>query len=177
MAQKTFAKSNMPAAVSVKLADISKRQEARQAAQSASPPIPHGPPEPKKPKYEDLPLVSVLPRKAMDEAIALMHEDVAIAEQVAAFNKRRGEIKGELALLASKYEKVSGGMRHGRVVVYNNGWKSRWTLDKKLLIENLVTPEQIKASMKEGKKSLDLRVVDLDKRKDDPREESSESDD
>lgn len=126
---------------------------------------PSGPPEPKKPKYEDLPLVSVLPQRVMDEAIALMYEDVAIAEQVAAFNKRRGEIKGELAILSSTHEAVKDGMRHGRVVVYNNGWKSKWTLSRMLLLHNLVTPEQIKNSMQEGKKSLDLRVVDLDKRR------------
>lgn len=119
--------------------------------------------EPDKPKYEEMPLVSVFPRQDMRSAIELMSEDVEIQEQVQAFTARRAEIKAQLVDIAERNDVP--GMRHGQLVVYYNGSKTKSSLNRALLLENGVTPAQLEASMKESKPYIDLRVVDLSKPK------------
>jgi hypothetical protein len=119
----------------------------------------------KAPRYEDLPLVSVFDKKDMKHSIDLMYESIEIQQQEKALAARKAEIKDLLVAIAQRH-KVEG-MRHGRIAVYYNGEKTRRTLDRGLLIENGVTPQQIEDSMKESKPFVDLRVVDLDKGKDD----------
>ena len=120
------------------------------------------PPEPKPERRADeLPLISVLPRKEMDLALSLMVEDVAIQEVEAMNKARRAEIKTELAALAVAHDMP--GMRHGQLAVYYGGEKTKWSLNRGLLLENGVTPQQLEDSMKESKPYVDLRIVDLSK--------------
>jgi len=112
-------------------------------------------------KADELPLVSVMPRREMDLAISLMSEDVAIQEVEAANKQRRQEIKTELAALAKAHDMP--GMRHGQLAVYYGGQKTKWSLNRALLLENGVTPQQLEDSMKESKPYIDLRIVDLSK--------------
>jgi len=128
------------------------------------------PPEPKpERKADELPLVSVMPRREMDLAISLMSEDVAIQEVEAANKQRRQEIKTELAALAEAHDMP--GMRHGQLAVYYGGEKTKWSLNRALLLENGVTPQQLEDSMKESKPFVDLRIVDLSKPRGKAREE------
>lgn len=112
-------------------------------------------------KADSLPIVSTFNRADMDASIALMNEDVEIQEQVAAFTARRAEIKAELAAVAERHH--VDGFRHGQIAVYYGGQKTKWSLNRAMLIENGVTPQQLEDSMKESKPFVDLRVVDLAK--------------
>lgn len=120
------------------------------------------PPEPKpERKADELPIVSVLPRSQMDTAISLMTEDITLAELISNANDRRKEIKAELAPILQEHDLP--GLRHGQMALYFGGEKTKWSLDRKLLLENGVTPQQIQDSMKESKPFIDLRITDLSK--------------
>lgn len=129
---------------------------------SAPEPVKRRPPEPKPERRADeLPLVSVLPRSKMDLAIKLIQEDVAIQEAMAGAAARRAAIKESLAAICKDEEQP--GLRYGQLAVYYNGEKTKWSLNRAMLLENGVTPEQLEESMKESKPFIDLTIRDLSK--------------
>lgn len=170
MAQKQFQKSSKvatappPAKPKVPTGGLGYRGKPQAAASvPAAPAAPARRPPPPAPerKADELPIVSVLPRREMDRAIELMSEDVAIQEVEAMNKARRAEIKQELAALEQEHDLP--GMRHGQLAVYYGGEKTKWSLNRALLLENGVTPQQLEDSMKESKPYIDLRIVDLSK--------------
>ena len=126
-------------------------------------------------KYDAFPLVSALSSADMAEAIELMGEDVEYQDAEATIKAQRTRIKARLAEIGKKYTLVfeRGGMRYGQTAVYLEIGKTKWTLDKLLLIENGVTTAQINESYKESKAYDEVRVVDLSK----PRGKGKEEED
>ena len=128
-----------------------------------------GPPDGEKEKaparYDTFPLVSALSSADMAEAIELMGEDVEYQVTETMIKTERTRIKARLAEIGKKYTSVisNGGMRYAQTAVYLEIGKTKWTLDKLLLLENGVTTEQIHKSYKESKAYDEVRVVDLDK--------------
>jgi hypothetical protein len=114
-----------------------------------------------RPKYDSFPIVSEFEQADMDLAIELMTEDVLYKEQEDAVVAARRDIKKELAAISQKYDVA--GMRHGQLVTYYGGMKTKKTLSKTKLVENGVDLDVIEASYSESAPYPDVRVVNLSK--------------
>lgn len=109
--------------------------------------------------YASLPLTSMLDRRHMKKATALLQEAEEIREQIDTLKERyveivggkigKQEITGELERIQQEAELP--GLRWGSLVYTVTQSAGRRTLDKSLLIENGVDPAAIAASYKEGK--------------------------
>jgi hypothetical protein len=132
----------------------------KRAAKTLDEPVPK--PSKSQLKFDSMPIVSVMERRDMDRAIALMSEDVECQEVEQTTALRRKEIKGELAALAIEYD-LQSGFRYGTIGVYYNGSGTKKTLNISLLLENGVTPAQIEESYKESEPFVKLRVIDVSK--------------
>lgn len=83
------------------------------------------------------------PKREKAELSALLRE----AHSLTGAAKRLSEIKERIAQLQENYP---SGMRAGDLCCLVRWQDGRQTLNKELLVENGVTPEQIKASYKQG---------------------------
>jgi hypothetical protein len=99
--------------------------------------------------------ISDLPTR--DVTIELLNEAAEINERKTADEARMKEIKEQLINIAQAFELP--GVKTNRCGFMYLGMRSKRTLDKKLLIENGVSPEVIKESYKESKPYADARFV------------------
>lgn len=89
--------------------------------------------------------------------IELLNEAAEINERKTADEARLKDIKDHLILISQAFE--IPGVKTNRFGFMYLGMRSKRTLDKKLLIENGVSPEVIKESYKDSKPYADARFV------------------
>jgi hypothetical protein len=104
-----------------------------------------------------LPLISVLDKGAMQTAKEMLAEAQVLQERIGRDGERLAEIKASLCEIADAFELP--GMRYGAFGLEYHGWKTKRTLDKRLLLENGVDAETIKNSYTESKPFLSARFV------------------
>lgn len=113
-------------------------------------------------EFKTLPDVTLIKKAKLRGRIMLLLADLEACEFEATRNKGRSDgIKLELETLQA--ESGLTGLRYEKLCFIARTMPGRSTLDKMLLIENGVTPEIIKKSMKPGKEYVERRFKNLDK--------------
>lgn len=100
-------------------------------------------------RYADLPLISKLPKPLMAEAKDLLEQLDALKTQKDWVTKEYDQAAARLGELQA--EAKTSGLRFGRWAFAQIDMPGRETLSKELLVEQGVTPAQIKAATKVGK--------------------------
>ena len=112
-------------------------------------------------KFVSLPTVeSIRNKKERNKVIDLLEEGNLIKASIDRESQRLDEIKDELLLIQEELELP--GFRNGRNCFAATWRDGKRSLNKELLIENGVTPEQIQAGYKQGEGywSKDLKFLD-----------------
>lgn len=112
-------------------------------------------------RADTLPLVSELPQREMNAAIQLMQDYFMWSEQEEGIKREKAMILEKLGLLCDVLDQ--GGLRWGQLVTYDDGEKTRKTLNKDLMLENNIPVETIKKCYKESKPFRRISVRDLSK--------------
>lgn len=99
--------------------------------------------------WANLPLVSVLKRKQMDQSKELLEELDSVHGILATYKERKEEIEEELAQI--QMEAKLDGLRWGDWAFRRTVQAGRKTLSKEKLIENGVSADVIAKSFEQGK--------------------------
>lgn len=128
------------------------------------------PKEVKKLVWAELPLVSVLPRKLMDEAKDLLEELDSIRQLKETYASREDELKRRLEDIQSEHELC--GLRYGQLAYCARSNEGRRTLNKIKLIELGVSAQVVEAAYKRGDPYIKREFRNLSK----PAQSHSEED-
>lgn len=108
-----------------------------------------------------IPEVTVIDdREIMKTAMALLRKATMVKIQMSKLEEQERQIKDELNAICTAYNLP--GLRHGLNCIQYDGWQTRKTLSKEMLLANGVTAEQIANSFAESKPFQMAKIVPFD---------------
>lgn len=120
-----------------------------------------------KPKRADMPIVSVMPKREMRQAIELMEEAAALKQMIRENtlrlegDKKKG-VRGILDDLRDlQVDQGLPGMKYGQLVFVASEQEGKLTMQVDLLLENGCPPEAIPKSYKRGAPFWKKEIIDL----------------